>query len=207
LDIFSPYVFLQNAQNHYSNQMKQILTPVVNQFSFDRQMPQFNFQKPVGTPTREHKQRCAPPASGNQTNVECDQILDQPVEKKPVITNCKTAKSGSGKNGRQPVQVIEQESELSKVRYDIDPKNSRAVLVNGLGVLNDYMASENLNECVSALLRKQSKAAFDQHATALANASKGSDVNRIAAERNIKAGKRDVPRVIIRHRIKGTKLA
>ena len=65
------------------------------------------------------------------------------------------------------------------------------------------MASDNLNECVSALLRKQSKAAFDQHATALANASKVSGANRNCAE--VKSAKQTVPRVIIRHRIKGTK--
>lgn len=36
-----------------------------------------------------------------------------------------------------------------------------AVFHNGLlGVIDDYMASENLNECVDALLEKKSKAAF-----------------------------------------------
>lgn len=36
-----------------------------------------------------------------------------------------------------------------------------AVFQNGLlGVIDDYMASENLNECVDALLEKKSKAAF-----------------------------------------------
>lgn len=121
------------------------------------------------------------------------------------MTDYKLTKSGSSKNDRQPVQVITQESELIKVKYDVDPTNSRAVLVNGLGVLNDYMASEDLNECVSALLRKQSKAAFDQHATALANAYKASNISRTTAKRNLKAEKRTVPRVIIRRRIKGTK--
>lgn len=69
------------------------------------------------------------------------------------------------------------------------------------------MASENLDECVSALLRKQSKAAFEQHATALADASKAAKANRTYVEEKQKSTKHTVPRVIIRHRIKGTKQA
>ena len=38
--------------------------------------------------------------------------------------------------------------------------NKRAVYIAGLGVIDDYMASDDLNECVDALLQKRSKAAF-----------------------------------------------
>ena len=35
--------------------------------------------------------------------------------------------------------------------------NKRAVYIAGLGVIDDYMASDDLNECVDALLQKRSK--------------------------------------------------
>ena len=54
-------------------------------------------------------------------------------------------------------------------------RNSRAVHIPGLGIIDDYMASENLNECVDALLEKKSKAAFQQHAAALENAKRTMD--------------------------------
>ena len=48
-----------------------------------------------------------------------------------------------------------------KVSYEIDGvDNKRAVFIPGLGIIDDYMASEDLNECVDALLQKRSKAAF-----------------------------------------------
>ena len=56
---------------------------------------------------------------------------------------------------------MEQESELTKVTYNVKGgRNSRAVHIPGIGIIDDYMASENLNECVDALLEKKSKAAF-----------------------------------------------
>lgn len=59
------------------------------------------------------------------------------------------------------MEVVEQESELTKVTYNVDTAtNKRAVYIAGLGVIDDYMASEDLNECVDALLQKRSKAAF-----------------------------------------------
>ena len=39
-------------------------------------------------------------------------------------------------------------------------QNKQAVYIAGLGIVDDYMASDNLNECVDALLQKRSKAAF-----------------------------------------------
>ena len=99
------------------------------------------------------------------------------------------------------------------------------------------MASEDLNECVDALLLKRSKAAFEQHAAALACAKKLAEANKaggitdgstsvgvspgkahlIAAidgsfgEEKKAQGKKpetakgSIPRVVIRHRIKGAK--
>lgn len=50
---------------------------------------------------------------------------------------------------------------MTKVRYNVETgTNKRAVFIAGLGVIDDYMASEDLNECVDALLQKRSKAAF-----------------------------------------------
>ena len=42
------------------------------------------------------------------------------------------------------------------------------------------MASEDLNECVDALLLKRSKAAFEQHAAALASAKKQAEASKSA---------------------------
>merc|ERR1712232_205714 len=127
-----------------------------------------------------YDQKLTTPANERPANPhKQESILDRPAEKNlatPVITNRKTTKSG--KNGRQPVQVIEQESELTKVRYNVDSKNKRAVFANGIGIIDDYMASDNLNECVDDLLVKKSKAAFEQHAAALANAKKLADAHR-----------------------------
>ena len=67
---------------------------------------------------------------------------------------------------------------MTKVRYNVDSKNKRAVFANGIGIIDDYMASENLNECVDDLLVKKSKAAFEQHAAALANAKKLAEAQR-----------------------------
>ena len=62
---------------------------------------------------------------------------------------------------RKPVEVAEQESELAKVACNPDGStNNRAVYIAGLGIIDDYMASDDLNECVDALLQKRSKAAF-----------------------------------------------
>jgi len=76
----------------------------------------------------------------------------------------RTSKSGPG---RQPIEVVEQESELNKVSYSMVNGQKCAVFHNDLGVIDDYMFSDNLNECVDALLEKKSKAAFHQHAAAL----------------------------------------
>ena len=59
------------------------------------------------------------------------------------------------------MQLVEQESDLCKANFDIDVgSNKRAVFISGLGIIDDYMASDDLNECVDALLQKRSKAAF-----------------------------------------------
>lgn len=45
--------------------------------------------------------------------------------------------------------------------FNVETSTSkRAVYISGLGVIDDYMASDDLNECVDALLQKRSKAAF-----------------------------------------------
>jgi len=49
-----------------------------------------------------------------------------------------------------------------------DAKNKNTVFIPGIGTIDDYMASDDLNECVDALLEKRSKAAYQQHAAALA---------------------------------------
>ena len=59
------------------------------------------------------------------------------------------------------MKVVEQVSELTKVKYNVDKTNERAVFAKGIGIIDDYMASENLNECVDALLVRKSKAAFE----------------------------------------------
>ena len=62
---------------------------------------------------------------------------------------------------RKPVELVEQESELRKATYGVgEGQNKQAVYIAGLGIIDDYMASDNLNECVDALLQKRSKAAF-----------------------------------------------
>jgi len=79
------------------------------------------------------------------------------------------------------------------------------------------MASEDLNECVNALLEKKSKAAFQQHAAAIESARK---INYSADavletlcgstnENSINGNTRRnmIPRVVIRHRCKGAKKA
>ena len=65
---------------------------------------------------------------------------------------------------------------MTKVRYNVDQKRKHAVYISGLGVIDDYMASDDLNECVDALLLKRSKAAFEQHAAAIANAKRLSEL-------------------------------
>ena len=56
---------------------------------------------------------------------------------------------------------MQQESDLTKANFDIDVgDNKHAVYISGLGIIDDYMASDDLNECVDALLQKRSKAAF-----------------------------------------------
>lgn len=93
------------------------------------------------------------------------------------------------------------------------------------------MASEDLNECVDALLLKRSKAAFEQHAAAIASAKKlaeakqnmindgstsigaspGKTVDKISSEERKSRNKRhsetakQIPKVVIRHRVKGAK--
>lgn len=91
-------------------------------------------------------------------------IAEQPLkeqtqnnEEKPELQKAvRTSKSGPG---RKPIEVVEQESELTRVTYDAIKGNTCAVF-QGLGIIDDYMASDNLNECVDALLEKKSKAAF-----------------------------------------------
>lgn len=164
-----------------------------------------------------------------------DSILETPIPDSKYQNALNTKTSKSGKNGRQPVEVIEQESELTKVKYNISVNNHRAVFVNGLGIIDDYMASEDLNECVDALLLKRSKAAFEQHAAALASAKKMAEANKSAGsigtdgstsigvspgkshsyqiarldrefeEKKSMDKKKVIPRVVIRHRVKGAK--
>ena len=87
------------------------------------------------------------------------------------------------------------------------------------------MASDDLNECVDALLLKRSKAAFEQHAAAIANAKKLAEMQKSGEstaigisptklqisemeERKQKKKTPDsgnVPKVVIRHRAKGSK--
>jgi len=78
------------------------------------------------------------------------------------------------------------------------------------------MASDNLNECVDALLEKKSKAAFHQHAAALEMAKKLQEASeQLSTNENSpnvakSQGKyqfNGIPRVVIRHRIKGAKKA
>ena len=64
------------------------------------------------------------------------------------------------------------------------------------------MASENLNECVDSLLEKRSKAAYQQHAAALA--AKKQPSGKLLPSFGTAT---DLPRVVIRHRVKGTKKA
>jgi len=61
-----------------------------------------------------------------------------------------TRTSKSGPN-RKPIEVVEQESELTKVTYNVG-QDKKAVYIAGLGIIDDYMASENLNDCVDYLL-------------------------------------------------------
>ena len=102
------------------------------------------------------------------------------------------------------------------------------MFIEGLGVIDDYMASEDLNECVDALLLKRSKAAFEQHAAAIANAKKLAEMQKSGEstaigispaklqisemeekkQRDKKASDPSngpVPKVVIRHRAKGSK--
>ena len=77
------------------------------------------------------------------------------------------------------------------------------------------MASDNLNECVDALLEKKSKAAFHQHAAALESAKKLKDSAEFSTNENSPNAAKSqskfqftgIPRVVIRHRIKGAKKA
>ena len=127
---------------------------------------------------------------------------------------------------------------MTKVKYNIVANNSRAVYVAGLGIIDDYMASEDLNECVDALLLKRSKAAFEQHAAAIASAKKHaghtsknlnvtdgstsvglspgktpisgvdgqlSDDRKPRTKRQSETAKSSIPKVVIRHRVKGAK--
>jgi hypothetical protein len=100
-------------------------------------------------------------------------------------------------SGRHSIEVVEQESELTKVKYNIIADNRTAVFSEGIGIIDDYMASDDLNECVDAILLKKSKAAFKQHADALANAKTTSNTPSSRGNK--------VPRVVIRHRVKGSK--
>lgn len=99
------------------------------------------------------------------------------------------------------------------------------------------MASEDLNECVDALLLKRSKAAFEQHAAAIASAKKLAEAKNNAAtdgstsiglspgktnpnsvidgqcseerkmrnKRQSETARSSIPKVVIRHRVKGAK--
>lgn len=99
---------------------------------------------------------------------------------------------------------------MSKVRYNVDKKNGHAVYANGIGIIDDYMASENLNECVDALLVRKSKAAFEQHAAALESARKQAAEKKGSGASAFKSStgaskKNAIPTVVIRHRAKGSK--
>lgn len=123
-------------------------------------------QKPA---TSQIQQDTLPISPHKQETILDRSEAERKQNSKSPVSNQKTGRSGKG---RQPVEVIEQESELQKVKYNVVANNSRAVYIPGLGVIDDYMASEDLNECVDALLLKRSKAAFEQHAAAIASAKK-----------------------------------
>ena len=58
------------------------------------------------------------------------------------------------------MNVIRQESLLEKVEYEDANRQDlglNRVYVKGLGIIDDFMASDDLNECVDALLQKKSK--------------------------------------------------
>ena len=118
--------------------------PLATAVSFDKYYPHVNFQK------KEVEAKEYIPTEPKTQESILGMYEKKPI--RPVVTNQKTSKSG--KNGKYQVQVIEQESELTKVKYDFDPTNQKAVFANGIGIIDDYMASENLNECVDALLVK-----------------------------------------------------
>ena len=90
------------------------------------------------------------------------------------------------------------------------------------------MASDDLNECVDALLLKRSKAAFEQHAAAIANAKRLAELQKSDGSTSIgispaklqssemeekkqrdkkqnELSKGTVPKVVIRHRAKSNK--
>jgi len=98
------------------------------------------------------------------------------------------------------------------VKYNVDKTNSKAVFANGIGIIDDYMASENLNECVDALLVRKSKAAFEQHAAALESAKKQAAEKKGSSSAAFKtitdaSKQNEIPTVVIRHRAKGCKQA
>lgn len=142
-----------------------------------------------------------------------DNVEDENKEEsKQSICNTRTSKSGPNRN---PIEVVEQESELTKVTYNVGD-DKKSVYIAGLGLIDDYMASDNLNECVDYLLQKKSKAAFHQHAEAIELAAKrsmqNSPRNGLSTGANTPANQKQlatgfIPRVVIRHRVKGAKKA
>ena len=104
---------------------------------------------------------------------------------------------------------------MTKVSYSMVNGQKCAVFHNGLGVIDDYMFSNDLNECVDALLEKKSKAAFHQHAAALEMAKKLKDSEQLSTNENSPSAAKGqskfqfngIPRVVIRHRCKGAKKA
>lgn len=61
--------------------------------------------------------------------------------------------SGVRKNGSQAVGKKQQSQEATEQCAAVETGGSkRAVYVPGLGMIDDFMVSDNLNECVEALL-------------------------------------------------------
>jgi hypothetical protein len=82
-------------------------------------------------------------------------------------SNCEESRESQPKlnpklpSAKSHIQVVQQASELGKATFNVESDKGRpAVHVPGLGIIDDFMASDDLNECVDALLKKRSKAAL-----------------------------------------------
>lgn len=91
-------------------------------------------------------------------------------------------------NPKSSLQVVHQASELDRVRYNVPTSSGRPTVdVPGLGLIDDFMASDDLNECVSALLKKRSKAALQQFVAAIESDQRFADeslAQKVASAQN-----------------------